>query len=112
MIATSDEPRSVRAHVAAPYPTCLSTFMPSVTKVTHARRLGSPSMTTRQSKQTPIPQKTPRGAAAHGGQPQSPPAGGKQRRGDALAAECDDWLAIEGECQTFTAFDTGSDGNP
>src|SRR5437773_459348 len=35
--------------------------MPSRTHVTHARVFGTPSTTTRQSKQTPMPQYTPRG---------------------------------------------------
>ena len=41
----------------SPRPRWLSTRMPSRTGVTHARTLGSPSTVTRQSWQTPIPQK-------------------------------------------------------
>ena len=36
--------------------------IPSATDVMHARVFGTPSTTTRQSKHTPMPQKTPRGA--------------------------------------------------
>lgn len=36
--------------------------MPGFASVRQARRCGRPSTTTRQSKQTPIPQKIPRGA--------------------------------------------------
>ena len=36
--------------------------MPSRAQVTHARVFGTPSTTTRQSKHTPMPHKTPRGA--------------------------------------------------
>ena len=41
----------------SPSPRWLSTRMPSRTGVTHARTLGSPSTVTRQSWQTPMPQK-------------------------------------------------------
>lgn len=41
---------------SGPKPSCRATAMPSRTQVTQARVFGMPSTTTRQSKQTPIPQ--------------------------------------------------------
>ena len=59
--------RAVRASYEATSGTATSPFwrairMPSRTQVTQARVFGSSSTTTRQSKHTPIPQNTPRGA--------------------------------------------------
>jgi hypothetical protein len=50
--------------------------------------------------------------ASHGGGSQDSVTRSEQCGTDTLSTECNDWLAIEGECQTFAAFDTGRNGDP
>ena len=78
--------------------------MPSRTQVMHARVFGTSSTTTRQSKQTPIPQKTPRGDPRHG-RAGRPRALREQHGGDRLAEVRLHRLSVDGHRHGRAAFD-------